>query len=285
MSIQWALVFFTLFVGLGVGTIVTIAITEWWGKASSARMPGAIVSLVALAVGGFCSILHLGHPERIFGALGHPTSGIFLEMLLIGLTGIGIIIYMVMLSRKSADSSRRIEVTITAIPAVILAFAVGASYVMPSRPAWNTIVLPLLYAASAAVMGCFTTSFLAARKEEDAAVVKSLGFATLIALAVQALLVIVYLIYLGGAQYADATASASRLVSGDLAALFWVGLVIIGIVGPAVLAWMQRTKKEGGMSAASMSALGLVCVLVGGVVFRALMYSLGSGIAEFFGPM
>lgn len=284
MSIQWALVFFTLFVCLGVGTTVVVAATEWWGKAASARMPGAIVALVALAAGGIASVLHLGHPERIFGALGHAGSGIFLEMLLIGLTGIGLIAYIVMLSRKSADGGRKIEITITAIPAIILAFAVGSSYVMASRPAWDTFLVPLLYAASAAVMGCFTVGLLAARSE-DAAVARSFGLSTLIAIVVQAVLLVAYLIYLSSAQYADATSSVSRLVSGDLAALFWIGLVVIGIVGPAALAWMLRGTKEGGMSALTATGLGLVCVLVGGVVFRALMYSLGSGVQEFFGSM
>lgn len=281
MSIQWALVFFTLFVCLGAGTTVVVAVTEWWGKAASTRMPGAVVALVALAVGGIASVLHLGHPERIFGALGHAGSGIFLEMLLIGLTGIGLIAYIVMLSRKSADGGRKIEITITAIPAIILAFAVGSSYVMAARPAWDTFLIPLLYAASAAVMGCYTVGLLAARSEDAG----SFGPSTLIAIVVQAVLLVAYLIYLGSAQYADATSSVSRLLSGDLAAVFWIGLVIIGIVGPAALAWMLRSAGEGGMSALTVTGLGLVCVLVGGVVFRALMYSLGSGVQEFFGPM
>lgn len=282
MEVQWALVFFTLFAGLGVGLFVALAATEWWGKAEDVRIPAALTALVALAIGGFSSVLHLGHPSRIFGALGHPTSGIFLEMLLIGLTGIGIIAYLVMANKGSADSSRKTVATITAVPAVILSYAVGSSYVTAARPAWDTFILPLLYMATAAVMGCVALSLIAAVKK-DAATTRSCALAALVSVVVQAVLVVAYLIYLGSAPFADASRSAGRVVSGDLATLFWVGLVVFGLIVPLVLAWLLRSKKEGGLSPLTGATIGLVSVLVGGVAFRALMFALGTGIKAYFG--
>jgi DMSO reductase anchor subunit len=284
VSIEWALVFFTLFVGLGVGLFVAVVATEWWGKAESARLPAAAAALVALVIGGISSVLHLGHPGRFFGALGHPTSGIFLEMLLMGLTGLGIIVYIVMLARKSSDSSRKAEATVAALPALVLSFALGNSYVMAARPAWDTIVLSLLYMATAAVMGCSALTVFTAVKE-DKATTKSTAFATLIALAIQVVLVIVYVASLTWAPFEEASRSASRVLSGSLAGLFWAGLVLCGLVVPAVLAWLVRTKKEGGLSPLAVAGVGLLAVLGGGIAFRALMFALGSGITDYFGGL
>ena len=282
MDTQWALVFFTLFAGLGVGLFVAVAATEWWGKAKAARLPAAAIALAALIVSGISSVLHLGHPGRIFGALGHPGSGIFLEMLLIGLTGLGVIIYIVMLTRGSSDSSRRAEATVTAVPAVVLSFAVGNSYVMSSRPAWDTIVLPLLYMATAAVMGCFALSVFTALKD-DAETTKRTAWATMVALGIQVVLLVVYLAHLSSASFADPSRSAGRVLSGSLAGLFWAGLVLCGLLVPLAGAWLLRSKKAGGVSSLAVSAVGLVAVLGGGVAFRALMFALGSGVKNYFG--
>jgi len=122
MNIEWALVFFTLFVGLSVGTFAGVVLTEWWGKAEQVRLPGAITALVALVIGGISSVLHLGHPERIFGALGHPTSGIFTEALLIGLFGLDIVAYMIAMRRNASGQARKTIATIGLVPAILLSF-------------------------------------------------------------------------------------------------------------------------------------------------------------------
>lgn len=284
MTIQWALVFFTLFAGLGAGLFVAVAVTEWWGKAEAVRFPAAVTALVALAAGGISSVLHLGHPERIFGALGHPTSSIFVEAVLMGLTGIGMIVYMVMLKRGSTAVSRKAVVTVTSVPAVILAFTVGNTYVMASRPAWDTLILPLVYVAMAAVMGCSALTLFTAVKD-DVEAARQTAKSVLITLGIQLVLVIVYVASLSWAAYPDASRSVGRVLDGSLAPLFWAGLVIVGLAVPAVLAYLLRTKKAGSLSPLVGSAVGLACVLAGGIAFRAMMFALGTGVHNFFGNL
>lgn len=276
MIIEWALVFFTLFAGLAAGTFTGVAVTEWRGTASQVRLPGAILTLVALVISGISSVLHLGHPERIFGALGHPTSGIFLEALFMGLFGLLVLFYLMALRRKASDASRKFLATLGVIPAISLAFAVGYTYVMPSRPAWDTIILPLLYMASAAVMGCFILALLLSRAK-DAGTAASLSNTTIAFLGIQAILTVAYVGHLALAPFADATRSATRILGGDLAPWFWAGLVLIGLLAPMLI--MLRAKKAGTISGASA---GLLCVLIAGIVFRALMFSLGSSVRSFF---
>jgi anaerobic dimethyl sulfoxide reductase subunit C (anchor subunit) len=276
MSIEWALVFFTLLACLSVGVFAGVAVSEWKGHAQTVRKPGAVFALVALVASGLSSVLHLGHPERIFGALGHPTSGIFLEALMMGLFGLFVVLYILALRRKAADGVRKGLATVGMVPAVCLAFAVGYTYVMPSRPAWDTLILPLLYLASAAVMGCFAYAGLAARRGDgenpENPKGRSGGKAALAFLLIQAALTAGYVIYLTLAPHPDATRSAGRVLAGNLAPLFWIGIVIFGLLAPG---WLAARAKSGAW-------LGLLCVLLGGVAFRVLMFAVGSSVRAFF---
>ena len=60
----------------------------------------AAVALALLAAGGACAVLHLGRPEPIFGALAHPSTGIFREFVTTGLTAVVLAAYLVALLRS-----------------------------------------------------------------------------------------------------------------------------------------------------------------------------------------
>jgi len=274
MSIEWSLVFFTLFVGLAAGVFAGIAISEWTGGAvKQIRFPGAVLALASLVIGGVSSVLHLGHPERIFGALEKPGSGIFMEALLIGVFGLLVVFYLLALRRGASEFVCKMLATLGAIPAVWLAFAVGQTYMMPSRPAWDIGVLPVLYLSSAAVMGCFCiASLLSGRKEYTNTSSTSVAF-----LGFQTGLTIGYLLSLSSASYPDASRSAARVLVGDLAPLFWIGVVLLGILIPLII--ITRAAKSKSLANARY---GLMCVLLGGIAFRAMMFSLGSAVRNFF---
>lgn len=299
MDIQWPLVFFTLFIGLGCGTFAgSIIITEWFGRAKQIRMLSSIIAIVALGLGGMASTLHLGHPERMFGALGHPTSGIFMESSIIFLMGLDILIYLLALRRNVSGQTCKIIGTVGIVLAIALAFVNGDTYVMAARPAWNTLVLPVLYIASAAVMGCFSLNLLLLRTEnydktaitatetaattEATATTLMINRASLAALAIQAVLMIAYLVHIAVAPYPDMTRSVARVLLGNLALLFWGGWVLLGLVVPAALMTKFYAKKAKNIAPLTSVKLGLACVLVAGIAFRMLMFSLGSSIRQFF---
>ena len=277
MSIEWSLVFFTLFTGLAAGVFTGIAVSEWTGGAvKQIRFPGAVLTLAALIIGGGSSVLHLGHPERIFGALEQPGSGIFMEALFIGLFGLIVIFYLLALRRGASELVCRLLATFGMIPAVLLAFAVGYTYMMPSRPAWDTLILPFLYLASAAVMGCFCIAALLSGREEHPPA-SALGTISAVFLGFQMGLTVVYLGHLTAVPYPDASRSVTRILAGDLAPLFWIGIVLLGFLVPAFI--LLRAKKSG---SPAMARYGLMCVLVAGIAFRAMMFSLGSAVRNFF---
>ncbi len=278
MGNEWTLAFFTALAALGTGTFIGVGASEWWGKAEYVRAPGAVMALVALACSGIPAILHLGHPERIFGALGHPTSGIFMEALLSGLTGLCLIAYLIALKKDASSQTRKKITLIGAVPAILLAFAVGDTYVMSSRPAWDTLILPLVYLASAGVMGCFSLNLLLGRNESTRTTL-TMKRTTLVALGIQAVLIVAYLVVLAVAPHPDVTRSATRVLAGNLALLFWVGIVLIGLLVPGALVVLQKAEK---LSTSAGAMFGLMCVFVGAIAFRLMMFNLGTNIWQFF---
>ena len=86
MTIQWSLVLFTVLSGCGAGLFACTALDEFrGGAASKVRLPACAVAVALLVVGGIASATHLSHVDRMMAVLAHPTAGIFLEALLLGL--------------------------------------------------------------------------------------------------------------------------------------------------------------------------------------------------------
>jgi DMSO reductase anchor subunit len=278
MEVQWPLVFFTLLTGLGVGAFAFVAIAEWLGKAERTRLLGAITAIVAMAAGGIASIFHLGHIERIFNVLGNFGSGLYQEMILMGLTGLAVLIYIIMLRKGSSAGARKAIALIGLVLAIMLSVAMGTSYVLTARPAWNTFLLPIVYVASAAVLGIFSMYVWASRKEEKSTVT-GVNKTTLIALIVQVVLVAGYIVFLAVAPYADPARSPARLLAGDISVIFWLGIVMIGLVIPLWLTAFHTARRI--LTPFTLAVVGLGCVLVGGIAFRVLMYILGSSIEQF----
>jgi len=281
MEIQWPLVFYTLLTGLGVGAFAFVAITEWLGKAERTRMPGAITALVAMVLGGVASVFHLGHVERIFNVLNNLRSGISQELILMALTALAVLVYIILIRMGYSAQARKIVAIIGLVLGVILAIVMWSNYLLAARPAWNTWLVPLLYVASAAVLGLFTIYIWATVSKEEEATVMGVNKATLIALAVQAVVMVAYVVFLAVAPYPHALRSPARLLGGDMALAFWGGVVVIGLLIPLGLtAWFMTAKKKV-VPSLTVAVVGLICVLVGGVAFRALFYLLGSSIEQF----
>lgn len=149
MGIQWSLVVFTALTGVGAGMFFFMALDEIRGR--ECKAPWLLwVVIILLAVGGIVSMTHLPHPERAFRIVNYPTGSIFIEA---GLTGITIalaFVYWVLISKtRDRKSAKRTLAILGMVSAALLAFMSGHSYMMESRPAWNTLLLPLGYWATA----------------------------------------------------------------------------------------------------------------------------------------
>lgn len=154
MEIQWSLVLFTVVAGAGAWQFAAAMIEALAKKDELPCRAESIVAFVLLVVGGCLSVTHLKHVDRILEALNHPTSGIFVEAAMIGVTCALIAVYFILLVRKSSKGALVGVGLAAAIVGVVFTFACGASYMMDARSVWCTPALPIAYGLTAAGAGC-----------------------------------------------------------------------------------------------------------------------------------
>ena len=268
MTIQWSLVLFTVLSGCGAGLFACTALDEFrGGAASKVRLPACAVAVALLVVGGIASATHLSHVDRMMAVLAHPTAGIFLEALLLGLLAVCIAVYALLVKREASSGARKALAATGIVLAVAFAFACGVSYMMTSRPVWNTVALPLAYLGTALATGAALYLVLCAALKVDEGDVKKAGVYAAAGGALSLVLTVAFGLVSGTAF-------------GDQAALFWVAVVLCGSAAPAVCGVLVARKSGGALS---LGVVALAGALVGSVAVRAVMWLVGTAVANYFG--
>ena len=259
MTIQWSLVLFTVLSGCGAGLFACTALDEFrGGAASKVRLPACAVAVALLVVGGI---------DRIMAVLSHPTAGIFLEALLLGLLAVCIAVYALLVKREASSGARKALAATGIVLAVAFAFACGVSYMMTSRPVWNTVALPLAYLGTALATGAALYLVMCAALKVDEGDVKKAGVYAAAGGALSLVLTVAFGLVSGTAF-------------GDQAALFWVAVVLCGSAAPAVCGVLVARKSGGALS---LGVVALAGALVGSVAVRAVMWLVGTAVANYFG--
>ena len=266
MEAQWSLVLFTVISGAGAWLFATSMMGALAKKSALPTKVETIAAIVLLAVGGVASVTHLKHIDRIFEALNHPTSGIFVEAALIGVLIVLALIYLIMLVRKSGESGTKIVGVVTMVIAIIFPFMCGYSYMMEARQAWMTIALPLSYWATAAVGGAGLNLLLKAVAKDEAASVSFAGVLTVACSAVAAVCSIAFFVYAGAWL-------------GKPGCVAWIVVTFVCIV-VALAAGVLAVKKAESATAAGVAATvaGVVCA----TALRVAMWLVGTPLLDFF---
>lgn len=292
MELQWPLILFTTFLAWSAGVFATQCIYAMQGKGAKAQLPALIVSVVLLAIGGICVFFHLQHWERIFNGFGHLTSGITQELIAIVVMFIVMVIFFVYLRRSDDEAKVPQWVCILGIVvAAILAVVMSHSYMMPSRPAWNSVLQIGSIVGAACAFGPATMAFICALLDGDAdneyhAKLNVIGQAINVALT------LVYLIamsFVGSAftkvsYWFDPTSPTQGLVDASATSPFAgdaIGFTIVAILG--VLAGLLAAymgKKQGNWK--MWGAIAAVAVFVGALCLRATFYLMGVSVYPFF---
>ena len=288
MEIQWPLLIFSVLLGVTSGSFVFLAVGELRGKFRDIRFAGALIAFLCLAVGGCVSVLHMGHPERATHLLGNLGSGLSKELFVVAIMGIVSLAYLI-LAKKDYPGASKVLGVAGGVIGLVLPFVAGASYLIAARPAWDSVTLPLMYLGGGLAMGMTLMAglvLLRGKASEEG------GFALKLALAGVVIMVVTtlaYVIWIAVAPYQAPTRSIERLISGDMAVMFWAGVVFVGMVVPVVLtalACVKATKGDGGQLA-NPSALAMymfaacACSAIGAVVLRVIMYGVGTSVEQF----
>ena len=268
MEAQWSLVLFTVISGVGAWLFASSMIQALARRGAMPSKVEAVVAIVLLIIGGIASATHLKHVERIFEALNHPTSGIFVEAALIGILVVLMAIYLVMLVRKTGDASLKTIGIVTTIVAVIFPFMCGYSYMMEARQAWMTIALPLAYWATPAAAGAGLSAVLKAKAGAEAKEISVAGVLTAVLGVLGIVCSAAFFAYASGWMDAALAGTVTWIV-----ATFVTG-VLTAAAGLAI--WKKPEQALAGGVAALV--LGAVCA----TAMRVGMWMIGTPVLDFF---
>lgn len=261
MEIQWPLVIFSLLAGCGGATLAFAGLSTVLSVGEKARVPAVICALVLLVAGGCASVLHLGQPANIMAAATNifSFSGISIELIMLGLNVVVAIVFLVLARGENAGGIKVVGV-VGLVTGLVMAFAVGNGYVMVAQPAWNTPVLPLAYLGSGLAMGATLFAALMVGTKADTAELKKVIPYVVASALVQTVAFLAYAFVIGFAV--DAL-------------LFWGGALLVGSIGAVVCAaLMSKTP--------NLAYAAVVCAVIGGICFRALMWLVGTGYLDLF---
>ncbi|MBQ6453878.1 MAG: dimethyl sulfoxide reductase anchor subunit [Coriobacteriales bacterium] len=167
MELQWPLILFTLFISWAAGLFATQSIYALKGEAAKAQATSAIVAIALTVIGGIAVFFHLEHAERIFNGFGHLSSGITQELIAIVIMLVLIVVTLSMARRNEGKVPAWLAI-VNIVVALILIFVMGHSYMMVSRPAWNSILEVISLLGAACVLGPATFAIIEAIKGQEA---------------------------------------------------------------------------------------------------------------------
>jgi len=226
------------------------------GRNGDKLFAASLVALCVMLVGGIASVMHLAHPENILSALNHPTSGIFIEAVLVGLSLVCMLVFIILLKKDTSDGAQKAFAVIGAILGIVLSFEAGKSYMMASAGVWNTWLLPLGYLCTVIPAGA--AAYLAVVAENaDAESVKLPAMLLIIGGCLAAVMSLAYVLSAGAAA--------------NVAGLLYGGCILCGGVVPAVCGVMIMRKPE---QARMFACVALVGALIGAVSFRCIMWAI-----------
>lgn len=283
MELQWPLIIFTTGLSWAAGLFGFQAFAAIKGEGKKSQMVSLITSVVILAVSGVAVLFHLTNPLRIFNGFGNPTSGITQELAAIVFLFAFMVIYFVQI-RKSEDGGTPSKwcAICAIIFGVVLLVACGHSYMMASRPAWNSVLEIGSLLGAALLIGPLTFAFIMSFKgDEVVAVSKTILIVGVVGLA----LLVAYGIFISSCgssfnnvgNYFDpinpnnGMVDTASVVSSQLV-LLWVGGIALGGIIPVTCAVVALKKPK---LVKALALVGTLCAIVGAVCLRVAFYSVG----------
>jgi formate-dependent nitrite reductase membrane component NrfD len=133
-----------------------------------------------------------------------------------------------------------------------------------ARPLWNTSLLGPLFLVSGLSTGAATIMWMS-KNEAERSLFRKLD---LVLIAIELFFIVhLFMGFLAGSQVK--IEAANLFLGGQFTASFWVFVVIIGLVFPAILEILEIRGKKIHVS------IPALCILLGGLVFRLIMVEAG----------
>lgn len=270
-KIQWPLVLFSMLAGCGGCCFAFAGVAGALGESTTVTLWATGVSLVLVVVGAVCSMMHLATPRHAFAAVTHllSFSGISVELIMLGVVSALMAAYGAACLWFDNELARLVLGIAGAVAGVVLAFVTGHGYLISSKPTWNTKKLPLAYTGTALVAGGFLYAVVSVATGGVWAMELPVKLLLAVCAVFSAVTVAAYLGHLG-----MQTAKKNPT-------LFWVGIVVCGLVVPLACAAILLAPLPS-MAFVAVAAVGFVAAMAGGLSLRMLMWIVGAGFLFFF---
>lgn len=297
---EWALIIFTTVMQMAVGAFVLVGgihlfaarrYTVETADKLSDRALIAIGPVVVLAL--IATFFHLGNPlnaPRAISNLG--SSWLSREIVLAVVFAIGGAVFAFMQWRKvSTPAVRNAIALVVAAVGLVLVFAMAAVYLLPTVPAWNTIVTPISFYITTFLLGAlaigaaYVVAYWRMRGDEKAEketqfeiVAITLRWIALVSVALLGLQFIVLPVYLASltANASPAAAESVRILFDQNGVLFVLRLLFIFLGAGVFSVFVYRTAATRGSTIrvlGSMALIAFALVLVAEVLGRYLFYA------------
>lgn len=270
-KIQWPLVLFSMLAGCGGCCFAFAGVAGALGESTTVTLWATGISLVLVVVGAVCSMMHLATPRHAFAAVTHllSFSGISVELIMLGVVSALMAAYGAACLWFDDELARLVLGIAGAVAGVVLAFVTGHGYLISSKPTWNTKKLPLAYTGTALVAGGFLYAVVSVATGGVWAMELPVKLLLAVCAVFSAVTVAAYLGHLG-----MQTAKKNPT-------LFWVGIVVCGLVVPLACAAILLAPLPS-MAFVAVAAVGFVAAMAGGLSLRMLMWIVGAGFLFFF---
>lgn len=270
-KIQRPLVLFSMLAGCGGCCFAFAGVAGALGESTTVTLWATGISLVLVVVGAVCSMMHLATPRHAFAAVTHllSFSGISVELIMLGVVSALMAAYGAACLWFDNELARLVLGIAGAVAGVVLAFVTGHGYLISSKPTWNTKKLPLAYTGTALVAGGFLYAAVSVATGGVWAMELPVKLLLAACAVFSAVTVAAYLGHLG-----MQTAKKNPT-------LFWVGIVVCGLVVPLACAAILLAPLPS-MAFVAVAAVGFVAAMAGGLSLRMLMWIVGAGFLFFF---
>lgn len=234
-------------------------------------MLGMFIAWLLALVMGMVDMAHLSKPLRFWRMLLKPKTswiarGFIFITLFIGCAAIQLALSF-WLPGTAAETVFKVLAGILAFGVTIYSgFVVG--YVGAIK-LWNSAIVPILFVIAGLTGGL--AILLMTSLGGNAARSMAIANIMLMVLVVNAIFMAIYL-WITTYESSAAKDSVMRMVRGSVAPVFWVGVVLLGIIIPAAILSPASFAGEG--SAAAFIAAA-ICVIIGGVSLRYVILKAG----------
>lgn len=241
---------------------------------------GYYVAFIALIPCPLILIVDLGVPTRFlnmlrtFNVLSPMSMGAWALLLFSACAALAALFTFLQDTGKARDLAGPLTVVgvVGSLVGFFLAAYPGVLLGATARPLWtNGHALGALFLAVGASSGAAAIALILALLRGRAGdSIARLNTATVMALLVQALAVIVFVVSLSASGSVASTHALRQLVGGPYSLMFWLGAVVVGLVAPLAIGIMGMRRPSLGLT-----AVASVLVLVGGFLVKTVIMAAG----------